>query len=63
MVISSQTLNRQAARDEYHVRSAAMGAGADPRKSAAFELGCSSHKATGRKISGSFSVTVARTPR
>ena len=26
-------------------------------------LGCSSHKATGRKISGSFSATVALTPR
>ena len=37
VVISSQTLNRQDGRDEYHVRSAAMGAGADPRKGAAFE--------------------------
>jgi alpha,alpha-trehalose phosphorylase len=36
VVISSQTLNRQDGRDEYHVRSAAMGAG-DPRKGAAFE--------------------------
>jgi alpha,alpha-trehalose phosphorylase len=37
VVISSQTLNRQDGRDEYHVRSAAMGAGVDPRKGAAFE--------------------------
>src|SRR5687768_16262995 len=36
VVISSQTLNRQDGRDEYHVRSAAMGAG-DPRKGAAFD--------------------------
>jgi alpha,alpha-trehalose phosphorylase len=37
VVISSQTLNRQDGRDEYHVRSAAMGAGADPRKGVPFE--------------------------
>jgi alpha,alpha-trehalose phosphorylase len=37
VVISSQTLNRQDGRDEYHVRSAAMGTGVDPRKGAAFE--------------------------
>jgi alpha,alpha-trehalose phosphorylase len=37
VVISSQTLNRQDGRDEYHVRSAAMGTGADPRKGAPFE--------------------------
>ncbi|HEY5821414.1 MAG TPA: glycosyl hydrolase family 65 protein [Propionibacteriaceae bacterium] len=37
VVISSQTLNRQDGRDEYHVRSAAMGAGVDPRKAEAFE--------------------------
>jgi alpha,alpha-trehalose phosphorylase len=37
VVISSQTLNRQDGRDEYHVRSAAMGAGVDPRKGVAFE--------------------------
>ena len=32
LVISSQVLNRQDGSDEYHVRSAAMGAGVDPRK-------------------------------
>ena len=37
VVVSSQTLNRQDGRDEYHVRSAAMGSGADPRKAEAFE--------------------------
>ena len=37
VVISSQTLNRQDGRDEYHVRAAAMGAGVDPRKAEAFE--------------------------
>ena len=37
VVISSQTLNRQDGRDEYHVRSAAMGGGVDPRKAEAFE--------------------------
>jgi alpha,alpha-trehalose phosphorylase len=37
VVISSQTLNRQDGRDEYHVRSHAMGTGADPRKGAPFE--------------------------
>jgi alpha,alpha-trehalose phosphorylase len=37
VVISSQTLNRQDGRDEYHVRSAAMGAGADPRQAEAFD--------------------------
>ena len=37
VVISSQTLNRQDGRDEYHVRSHAMGTAADPRKGAAFE--------------------------
>ena len=38
VVISSQTLNRQDGRDEYHVRSAAMGEGslADPRKAEGF---------------------------
>jgi len=34
VVISSQTLNRQDGRDEYHVRSHAMGTAADPRKNA-----------------------------
>lgn len=33
VVISSQILNRQDGQDEYHVRSAAIGAGFDPRKS------------------------------
>ncbi|MDN5763973.1 MAG: glycoside hydrolase family 65 protein, partial [Microlunatus sp.] len=37
VVISSQTLNRQDGRDEYHVRAAAMGAGVDPRKAESFE--------------------------
>ncbi|HEV2927836.1 MAG TPA: glycosyl hydrolase family 65 protein, partial [Propionibacteriaceae bacterium] len=37
VVISSQTLNRQDGKDEYYVRSAAMGGGADPRKATAFE--------------------------
>jgi len=37
VVVSSQTLNRQDGRDEYHVRAAAMGTGADPRKAEAFE--------------------------
>ncbi len=37
VVISSQTLNRQDGRDEYHVRAAAMGSGVDPRKAEAFE--------------------------
>ncbi len=37
VVISSQTLNRQDGRDEYHVRAAAMGAGVDPRKAEVFD--------------------------
>jgi len=37
VVISSQTLNRQDGRDEYHVRADAMGAGGDPRKAEDFE--------------------------
>ena len=37
VVISSQTLNRQDGRDEYHVRAAAMGSGGDPRKGESFE--------------------------
>jgi alpha,alpha-trehalose phosphorylase len=37
VAISSQLLNRQDGEDEYHVRSAAMGQGADPRKTATFE--------------------------
>ena len=37
VVISSQTLNRQDGRDEYHVKAAAMGAGVDPRKAESFE--------------------------
>jgi alpha,alpha-trehalose phosphorylase len=37
VVISSQTLNRQDGRDEYHVRAAAMGEGVDPRKAEMFE--------------------------
>ena len=37
LAISSQLLNRQDGQDEYHVRSAAMGQGADPRKTARFD--------------------------
>ena len=36
IVISSQLLNRQDGEDEYHVPTAAMGEGADPRKAVAF---------------------------
>ncbi len=36
LVISSQMLNRQDGEDEYHVRSAALGEGMDPRKSRRF---------------------------
>lgn len=37
IVISSQVLNRQDGSDEYHVKSAAMGEGADPRKAEGFD--------------------------
>lgn len=37
VVVSSQILNRQDGRDEYHVRSRAMGGSFDPRKAALFE--------------------------
>ena len=37
LVISSQILNRQDGRDEYHLRQESLGQGADPRKAAAFE--------------------------
>ena len=37
IVISSQLLNRQDGRDEYHVPSAAMGEGVDPRQASAFD--------------------------
>ena len=37
IVISSQLLNRQDGKDEYHVPGAAMGEGVDPRKASAFE--------------------------
>lgn len=36
VVVSSQILNRQDGQDEYHVRSAAMGEGFDPRKGSQF---------------------------
>ncbi|WP_240641043.1 glycoside hydrolase family 65 protein [Nocardioides ferulae] len=36
IVLSSQLLNRQDGRDEYHVPSAAMGSGFDPRRSSVF---------------------------
>ncbi|TNC41805.1 glycoside hydrolase family 65 protein [Mumia zhuanghuii] len=36
ITLSSQILNRQDGEDEYHVRSAAMGQGADPRKAERF---------------------------
>ncbi|MGI8456510.1 MAG: glycoside hydrolase family 65 protein [Propionibacteriaceae bacterium] len=37
VVVSSQLLNRQDGKDEYHVRAAAMGEGFDPRKAEAFD--------------------------
>ncbi|TVR24778.1 MAG: glycoside hydrolase family 65 protein [Ilumatobacter sp.] len=37
VVISSQLLNRQDGEDEYHVRSAALGEGLDPRKARKFD--------------------------
>src|SRR5690606_23877886 len=37
VVISSQILNRQDGKDEYHVKAAAMGEGLDPRKASGFE--------------------------
>ncbi len=37
LAISSQLLNRQDGQDEYYVKSAAMGQGADPRKTARFD--------------------------
>ncbi len=37
VVISTQILNRQDGQDEYHVRSAAMGEGVDPRQGSAFD--------------------------
>jgi len=37
VVVSSQILNRQDGRDEYHVRAAAMGEGVDPRQAEEFE--------------------------
>src|SRR3954447_25533446 len=37
VVVSSQMLNRQDGKDEYHVRAAAMGEGVDPRQAEAFE--------------------------
>ncbi|KQP66542.1 glycoside hydrolase family 65 protein [Nocardioides sp. Leaf285] len=37
IVISSQVLNRQDGKDEYHVSSQSMGEGVDPRKAASFD--------------------------
>ena len=37
VVVSSQLLNRQDGKDEYHVKAAAMGEGVDPRKAEAFD--------------------------
>ncbi|MCW2757560.1 MAG: kojibiose phosphorylase [Nocardioidaceae bacterium] len=37
IVVSSQLLNRQDGKDEYHVTAAAMGEGGDPRKAQGFE--------------------------
>ncbi|HUF97548.1 MAG TPA: glycosyl hydrolase family 65 protein [Ilumatobacter sp.] len=37
VVISSQLLNRQDGQDEYHVKSAALGSGTDPRKGRSFD--------------------------
>ena len=55
VVISSQTLNRQDGRDEYHVRAAAMGSGdaTDPRKAEQFDervLIPQQHRAEGQRI-------------
>ena len=55
VVISSQTLNRQEGRDEYHVRAAAMGEGepADPRRAETFDrrvLVPQHHRAEGSRI-------------
>jgi alpha,alpha-trehalose phosphorylase len=53
VVVSSQTLNRQDGRDEYHVRAAAMGSGVDPRKAENFEsrvLEPQSHWCADRRI-------------
>ena len=53
VVVSSQTLNRQDGKDEYHVRSAAMGGGVDPRKAESFEsrvLVPQSHWSKGNRI-------------
>ena len=63
VVISSQTLNRQDGRDEYHVRSAAMGAGVDPRKAEAFDdPGADAADPLVRRGRGSSSATAAPTP-
>jgi alpha,alpha-trehalose phosphorylase len=37
VVVSSQLLNRQDGEDEYHVRTAALGEGTDPRRSSTFD--------------------------
>jgi alpha,alpha-trehalose phosphorylase len=53
VVVSSQTLNRQDGKDEYHVRSAAMGGGVDPRKAESFQsrvLVPQSHWSKGNRI-------------
>ncbi len=54
IVISSQLLNRQDGKDEYHVPDAAMGEGVDPRKAASFEervLLPRKHAATSERMS------------
>jgi alpha,alpha-trehalose phosphorylase len=53
IVISSQLLNRQDGGDEYHVRSAAMGEGVDPRKAEGFDrrvLEPREHAASGTRL-------------
>ncbi len=53
VVVSSLILNRQDGKDEYHVRSAAMGEGRDPRRGGAFAervLEPQSHWFGGRRI-------------
>ncbi len=53
VAISSQVLNRQDGKDEYHVRAAAMGEGVDPRKASEFRervLNPQTHSAEGGRI-------------
>ena len=63
VVISSQTLNRQDGKDEYHVRAAAMGAGRIPGKVNLSRPAYCSRRVTGRRTTGSCLATGVRTPR